>query len=135
MSRLAEAADMHASTVAAMMYGSRTSQAEKIDQVADAISDAWRLTEESQRLTMRSQVHRAVGRALRATEPFKPHPDADLLTPMERKTVNELIRLLALSKKEDARSETSDANVSELPSRGNKIESGREAARTRRPKP
>lgn len=133
MRKLAEAADTHPTTISAMMYGERETKPEVVDAVVEAIAMRIR-ADDQRRSNLRREIHLMVGRALQESEPFALHPDADLLTPAERKAVNEMIRLLALSKKEDTRSETLPKGVSELPKRGTKIGTGREAARRKRPK-
>ncbi len=98
MTALAKASGVHASTIGEMMYGTRKTQKETVDKVAAAIFPEGSSTHWDRR---RRDVHRWVGRAL-GTRPFEPHPDADLLDAREQWTVNELIRLLALSKRTDA---------------------------------
>ena len=80
-----------------MMYGDRSSKPEKVDAVADAIARKLGYEDSTD---IRHGIHEWVGRALTEDKPFIPHPDADLLDRQERDAVNELIRLLALSKKQ-----------------------------------
>lgn len=99
MTRLAEAAGVHASTVGAMMYGTRESSADTIDAVAQAVATALRMENPRRRRELRRLIHEWAGRSLTEPSKFLPHPDADLLTKDEREAVNELIRLLAASRK------------------------------------
>lgn len=95
MTKLAEASDTHASTIGAMMFGDRETSAEVIARVAAALYPNGG-GNFSRRLR---EVNSWVGRALESAQPFQLHPDADLLTPKEREVVNDLVRLLAASKK------------------------------------
>lgn len=89
MRALATAAGTTASTISHMMYGTRATKREVLESVIVAL-----------RMTDRADiVEEWVGRARTQVEPFKPHPDANLLTSDEQKAVNEIIRLMALSKK------------------------------------
>lgn len=89
MRALAEAADAHTTTIAAMMYGTRQTQGSLIARVAVALRMEDRVNE----------IFGWVGRARTETEPFSPHPDSDLLTSDERQAVNELIRLMVAGRK------------------------------------
>lgn len=96
MSRLAEESGVHASTISAMMYGDRRTRPASVDKVSDTIAARLRITNPD---VLRSEIARWVGQALGDERRFEPHPDADLLSPQERKAVNELIRLLAAPKR------------------------------------
>lgn len=108
MTKLAEAAGTHPSTVGAMMYGTRKTSQDVIDRVAAAL---WPGVADAAR--RRREVREWVGQALETASPFEPHPDADLLTMKERQAVNELIRLLAASKRQGG--EADDATTTNEP--------------------
>ncbi len=100
MSRLAEESGVHASTISAMMYGDRKTRVESVDKVAEAI--ATRLPGDDVARRARD-VRALVDQAFASNKPFDLHPDAALLDQKERAVVNELIRLLARSKRASAR--------------------------------
>lgn len=112
MSRLAEAAQTHASTISAMMYGTRQTSPEVVERVVDAL-----FAHEADSHRRRREVNGWIGRALSEdAAPFVPHPDAALLSPVEQKAVNEMIRLLAASKKQQAPADET-SGVSDLKTR------------------
>lgn len=84
MTALATAVGSHPSTISAMMYGDRKTNGRLVAKVAVALRMEDRL----------SEVYNWVGRASDSLASFEPHPDADLLSADERKTINDLIRLL-----------------------------------------
>lgn len=96
MTQLAEAAGIHASTVSDTMYGVRQTNAETANKIAIAISD--RLPGLDRHKTRR-RVLRLINESFGSASPFVPHPDADLLDSSEQRLVNELIGLLARSKR------------------------------------
>lgn len=111
MSRLAEAADTHASTISAMMSGSRQTSPDIVERVAKALGMESQLAE----------VFAWVGRVRQVEAAFVPHPDAELLTSGERSVINELIRVMVAGRKsdppavitlEEARSAVADAELS-----------------------
>ena len=89
MNALASKVGAHTSTISAMMHGTRKTSGALIAKVAIAL----RMEDEV------NDVFGWVGRARTEAEPFKPHPDSDLLTADERQAVNELIRLMVLNRK------------------------------------
>lgn len=96
MSRLAEESGVHASTISAMMYGDRATRPETVEKVAVTIAGRLGGGDPARRAR---EIRQLVNEALDQEEPFKLHPDAALLDQTERAAVNELIRLLARSKK------------------------------------
>lgn len=87
MSGLARSVGVHTSTISAMIWGRRETDSDTVNLVAEKL----RISPVT--------VFEWVGRARTESEPFKPHPDADLLDKESRAAVNELIRLLARNQK------------------------------------
>lgn len=96
MRQLAAAAHTHASTISALMYGSRETKTPVVEKVIEAISRESGMGERRVRQKVFELMHRALADGGR----FEPHEDANLLSREEQAAVNELIRLLALSKKQ-----------------------------------
>lgn len=90
MSRLAEAAESHPSTISAMIAGRRRTSTDLLDRVAVALKMA----------DQREEVYAWAGVAKENGTSFRPHPDADLLTDPERRIVNELIRVMTLGRRQ-----------------------------------
>lgn len=86
-SALAQAVGVHTSTLTGMKDGSRETDGETLDLVAEKLRLDPRIVAEW------------VGRARAERDPYKPPSDADLLTRQEREAVNRLIQLLAEPKK------------------------------------
>lgn len=83
---LARAIDVHVSTLTAMANGTRQTEQEIVDKVADALSLDRRVVAEW------------VGRARDEASPFIPAEGADLMSNEERAAVNKLISLLVKPK-------------------------------------
>lgn len=113
MRQLADAAKTRASTISHMMAGTRETGGDVIDRVAAALN------------LDPTEVGRWVGRARSAPKRFEPHRDADLLTSEEQNAVNELIRLLALSKRRGGEGREDDPAAKKVPT----LSDAREARR------
>lgn len=87
MGALARAVDTHPTTISAMIFGERKTSVEIIEGAADAL-----------RVDV-STVFEWVGVSRVEAKPFEAHPDAALLSADERHAINEMIRLLARSKR------------------------------------
>ncbi len=96
MRQLAAAARTHASTISGLMYGRRDTQTPVVERVIEAIAREARMNEREVREKVFELMHRALSDGGR----FEPHEDANLLSREEQAAVNELIRLLALPKKQ-----------------------------------
>lgn len=97
MTQLGEAAHVHPSTISHAMYGTRKTSAETANKLAMAIADRLPAVDKQK---SRRRVLRLINEAWGDVTPFVLHPDADLLDEGERKVVNELIGLLARSKRQ-----------------------------------
>lgn len=97
MKQLAEASGVHQSTLSALIFGDRESDPATVDKVVAALAE--RIKGKSPE-RLRLEVFALARKSLAEADPFQLHPDADLLTAQERNAVNELIRLLALPKKQ-----------------------------------
>lgn len=107
MSALSTASGVHTSTISAMMFGERRTTPESVELVAHAIAD--RIPGRKDPVIIR--VHDLIGRAMTIAEPFEVNRDVELLDADERKLVNEMIRLLAASKKRGAAPEATASSV------------------------
>ncbi len=121
MSALARAVEVHTTTIGAMMFGDRATQPETVDKVAKVLGRP------------RDEVYGWVGKALGVAEPFEPHADADLLDAHERKAVNELIRLLAVSKRVKVNDDEPTQQIPTIGPRGRAAGAKRAARRVGRP--
>lgn len=81
LSELGRRVDAHTSTLSAMITGQRETRQEIVDKVAEALR------------VDPVTVAQWVGRARTEKLPYKPHPDADLMTDEERAAVNGIIGL------------------------------------------
>lgn len=96
MTKLGEESGVHPSTISALMYGDRAAKSDTVDAIANALAKGMRADSPGD---VRYRVRKLMGVTPGDREPFKPHPDADLLSPTERQTINDLIGMLALPKK------------------------------------
>jgi transcriptional regulator with XRE-family HTH domain len=101
MRALAERAGTTTSTISKMIAGTRVTSNEVVERVADALGMSERVGE----------VMSWVDRVRSEAKPFSPHPDANLLTSEEQEAINEMIRLLALSKKAQGGGEREDSSA------------------------
>lgn len=100
---LSRAADVHTSTLTAMVHGTRETGQDVIDRVATALNLDARVVADW------------VGRERAERAPYAPPSDANLLDREEREAVNRLILLLAKSKKRGQREDwQSDPQKSQL---------------------
>ncbi len=88
MRALAEKAGTTTSTISAMIHGTRDTGADVLERVAVALD------------VPVDRITQWAGKVRTEVKPFTPHRDANLLTAEEQQAVNELIRLLALPKRE-----------------------------------
>lgn len=107
MRRLADEAGTTTSTISAMIHGTRDTSGAIIQRVAVALKMG----------RQAEQVSQWVGLARSQPRPFQAHRDADLLTAEEQEAVNELIRLLALPKKQGG-GERDRSSAQKTPARG-----------------
>lgn len=88
MRRLADKAETTTTTISAMIYGRRDTRPEIVELVAEKLGVPVQTVFEWVRMSRTE------------ARPFTPHRDAALLDSEERDAVNELIRLLARSKRQ-----------------------------------
>jgi len=97
--KLAEHAGVGTSTISNMIYSKRRTEQDTIDRVAEALRADPIL------------IAQWAGRERSEREPYRPHPDANLLDEQERRAINEVIGLLTKGRSDGQKMRAGDGEA------------------------